>query len=221
MVCKEAEGRFFKIHELEFCQQEHFVAKVPAPESGYSVKADSQKHRPKKPFCDNGKGGGQCYFLCNAFLYRLPVETQVKGFQQESPDGGNHVELPPQTAVGKIEKVKYIPGKHQGGGNGAQHGGAQKQVADSLETPAQGVFSLKKIFVPPPVQTVVDKKEDKNRRPQHFVVQVLKKVVSHKEQEQDIHSCVHGDSDYFYSMCSCFISVQSKLLLKNGFVFCV
>ena len=124
MVCKEAEGRFFKIHELEFCQQEHFVVKVPAPESEYSVKADSQKHRPKKPFCDNGKGGGQCYFLCNAFLYRLPVETQVKGFQQESPDGGGHVELPPQTAVGKIEKVKYIPGKHKGGGNGAQHGGA-------------------------------------------------------------------------------------------------
>ena len=151
MVCKEAEGRFFKIHELEFCQQEHFVAKVPAPESGYSVKADSQKHRPEKPFCDNGKGGGQCYFLCNAFLYRRPVETQVKGFQQESPDGGTHVEFTPQTAVGKIEKVKYIPGKHQGGGNGAQHGGAQKQVAYSLEAPAQGVFSLKKIFVPPPV----------------------------------------------------------------------
>ena len=33
VVCKEAEGRFFKIHELEFCQQEYFVAKVPAPES--------------------------------------------------------------------------------------------------------------------------------------------------------------------------------------------
>lgn len=127
------------------------------------------------------------------------------------------MELPPQTAVGKIEKVKYIPGKHQGGGNGAQHGGAQKQVADSLETPAQGVFSLKKIFEPPPVQTVVDKKENKNRCPQHFVVTVFKKMVSHKEQEQDIHSCVHGDSDYFHNMCGCFLSVQNKLLLKKWF----
>ena len=141
----------------------------------------------------------------------------MKGFQQESPDSGNHVEFTPQTAAGKIEKVKHIPGKHQGGGNGAQHGGAQKQVAAGLETPAQGVFSLKKIFVPPPVQTVVDKKEDKNRRPQYFVVQVFKKVVSHKEQEQDIHCCVHNDSDYFHNMCGCFISVQNKLLLKKWF----
>ena len=38
VVRKEAEGRFLKIHELEFRQQEHFVAKVPAGESGYSVK---------------------------------------------------------------------------------------------------------------------------------------------------------------------------------------
>ena len=215
MVRKEAERRFLKIHELEFCQQEHFVAKVPAPESGYSVKADCQKYQPGNPFCGSGRGGGQVYLFCDAFLYRRPVETQVKGFQQKRPDGGGHVELPPQTAVGKIEKVKHIPGKHQGGGNSAQHGGAQKQVAAGLEAPAQGVFSLKKVFIPPPVQTVVDKKEDKNRRPQHFVVQVLKKMVSHKEQEQDIHSCVHNDSDYFYSMCSCFISVQSKLLLKK------
>lgn len=119
VVCKEIQGRFFKIHKLEFCQQKHFVAKVPAPESEYSVKADYQNYQPEKPFCGGGKGGGQCYFFCDAFLYRRPVETQVKGFQQESPDGGNHVEFTPQTAVGKIEKVKYIPGKHQGCGNGA------------------------------------------------------------------------------------------------------
>ena len=110
---------------------------------------------------------------------RAPVQAQMQGHQEKSPEGRRHVERPRKShAAPNGPKGKHVVGEKNTADHQPEHIDKYQQVDRELENPRGRVFPPKQAFVPSGVERVVGDEQEEQDGARPFVGDVAPERVS-------------------------------------------